>query len=156
MSDKPLPFFVAPDARVAEWMVKKLLELGIPSEVRPYTPETTTDPLTGATTMSDPAGFDVVVTDPTKLAEARKLLEDQRSEVEALREARAARTGTVAAECEECGKSSTWPAAAMGTTENCPHCSGYMDIPDPDDDWGDLDVGEDVDDEKQTDGENSP
>jgi hypothetical protein len=31
----------------------------------------------------------------------------------------------------------------MGTTENCPHCTQYMDIPDPDDDWGDVDFGTD-------------
>ena len=30
----------------------------------------------------------------------------------------------------------------MGTTEVCPHCAGYMDIPDPDDDWSDVDFGE--------------
>lgn len=143
MSDNPLPFFVAPDIRVANWMVSKLLELGIPAEVRPDTPQTSVDPLTGATTMAEPDGFEVVVTDPTKLEAARKAMEDQRAEVEARRDARAARTGAVTAECEECGKASTWPAAAMGTTENCPHCSAYMDIPDPDDDWGDLDVGAD-------------
>jgi hypothetical protein len=142
VSDKPLPFFVAPDIRVATWVVNKLLEIGIPAEVKPDIPATTVDPLTGATSMADPAGFEVVVTDPSKLEEARKLLEDQRAEVEARREARAARTGTVTAECEECGKSSTWPASVMGTTENCPHCTAYMDIPDPDDDWADLDVGD--------------
>ena len=143
MSDKPLPFYVAPDVRVAEWVVSKLLEMGIPAEVKPDIPATTVDPLTGATMMADPAGFEVVVTDPSKLEEARKVLADQKDEVEARRAARAARTGTVTAECEECGKESTWPAAAMGTTETCPHCTAYMDIPDPDDDWGDLDVGAD-------------
>jgi hypothetical protein len=142
MADNPLPFFTAPDVRVATWMVNKLLEMGIPAEVRPDIPTTTVDPLTGATTMADPTRFEVVVTDPAKLEEARKVLEDQRAEVEARREARAARTGTVSAECEDCGKTSTWPASAMGTTESCPHCTAYMDVPDPDDDWGDLDVGD--------------
>jgi hypothetical protein len=30
----------------------------------------------------------------------------------------------------------------MGTTEVCRHCGGYMDIPDPDEDWSDVDFGE--------------
>jgi hypothetical protein len=30
----------------------------------------------------------------------------------------------------------------MGTTENCPKCEAYMDIPDPDDDWSGVDIGE--------------
>ena len=51
------------------------------------------------------------------------------------------RTGTVTVACEDCGKSSDWPATAMGTTEVCPHCAGYMDVPDPDEDWSDVDFG---------------
>ena len=75
---------------------------------------------------------------PEHVAPARQALIGQAEEVAAVRKAkekRSARTGTVTAVCDECGKSSEWPAAAMGTTENCPHCSQYMDIPDPDDDW---------------------
>ena len=32
----------------------------------------------------------------------------------------------------------------MGTTETCPHCGAYIDIPDPDDDstWADVDFGQ--------------
>ncbi len=52
----------------------------------------------------------------------------------------------MAAVCEECGKSSEWPAEVMGTTETCPHCQAYMDIPDPDDDWSGVDFGESEDD----------
>jgi hypothetical protein len=59
-----------------------------------------------------------------------------------IRDQRSNRTGTVTAVCEECGKSSEWPATIMGTTETCPHCAAYMDIPDPDDDWAEVDVGE--------------
>ena len=54
----------------------------------------------------------------------------------------AKRTGTVTATCEDCGKSSGVAAAKMGTTEVCPHCGGYMDIPDPEEDWSDVDFGE--------------
>jgi hypothetical protein len=36
----------------------------------------------------------------------------------------------------------------MGTTETCPHCTGYMDIPDPDDDWSGVDFGDPEGEEK--------
>jgi hypothetical protein len=29
----------------------------------------------------------------------------------------------------------------MGTTETCPKCGAYMDVPDPDDDWSGVDFG---------------
>jgi hypothetical protein len=93
-------------------------------------------------------GLEVRVIDPAKAEDARKLLAEQ---AEAVREARAAavrraeRTGTVIATCEECGKTSQWPAAAMGTTEYCPNCTAYMDIPDPEENWDDVDFGAEED-----------
>ena len=58
-----------------------------------------------------------------------------------IRQRRASRTGTVTATCEECGKASEWPAVDMGSTQECPHCARYMDVPDPDEDWSDVDFG---------------
>ena len=82
--------------------------------------------------------------DVAKVEDARKLLSDAAAHRAAARDPRPAakRTGTVTAVCEECGKSSEWPATAMGTTETCPHCTAYMDIPDPEDDWSEVDFGE--------------
>jgi hypothetical protein len=37
----------------------------------------------------------------------------------------------------------------MGTTEVCPHCGAYMDVPDPDDDWSDMDFGQPEDAESE-------
>ena len=39
--------------------------------------------------------------------------------------------------CDECGKSSQWPAAKKGSVQNCPHCRAYIDIGDDVefDDW---------------------
>jgi hypothetical protein len=151
MADKsPLSVFVAPDVRLASWVVDMLLKWGIPADVKADIPATTVDPLTGATMMADPTGFEVIVTDPAKVDEAKKMLAERIEEMQALearREARANREGTVTAVCEECGKSSDWPASAMGSTENCPHCTAYMDIPDPEDDWADFDAGADEDEE---------
>ena len=89
--------------------------------------------------------FEVWVTDPEHAEPARALVAEQREGVAALREReakRAGRTGAVTAVCEECGKSSDWPAAEMGKTQECPHCGLYMDVPDPDEDWSGVDFEE--------------
>jgi rRNA maturation protein Nop10 len=137
----PRTVFVAENARIADAVIQLLAASGIPAELAAPGPQTSSA-LTG---MSDaPADeFPIVVTDPTKLTDARELLATAAtmSAVRAIREKRATRTGTVTATCEDCGKSSDWPAPAMGTTEVCPHCGAYMDIPDPDEDWSDVDFG---------------
>jgi hypothetical protein len=143
---KPIPVFLAPNLRVAGVLAEWLTEKGIAADVRAEMPKPTVDALTGATVMADPTGVEVVVLDPGQEEEAKQLLADRIAEVDELRarrEARAAREGTVAAVCEECGKSSDWPASAMGSTQDCPHCTAFMDVPDPDDEWADLDVGAD-------------
>jgi rRNA maturation protein Nop10 len=95
-----------------------------------------------------PEDFEIRVTDPKQADAAKELLTEAVAAgmKKAIREKRAARTGTTTATCEDCGKPSDWPASAMGTTEVCPHCGGYMDIPDPEeDDWSGVDFGEDED-----------
>jgi hypothetical protein len=152
MADKsPLSVLTAPDVRFATWVANYLTELGIRADVKPDIPPPNLDPLSGIMTMADPAGFEVVVADPACANEARRLLAERIDEWKALyakRAARAAREGTMSVECEECGESSDWPASAMGSTENCPSCSAYMDIPDPEDDWADFDAGADEDEAK--------
>jgi rubrerythrin len=46
----------------------------------------------------------------------------------------------VAAECEECGTSTGFPAAQRGSVQECPHCGAYVDVGMEDDDWS---AGED-------------
>lgn len=141
---KPISVYLAPDVRVAAWLVERLIEAGVVADIRADVPKPSVDPLTGATQMADPTGVEVVIADPEKEGEARQLIEDRMADLEALRAkraARAAREGTVPAVCEECGESSDWPAAEMGSTQDCPHCGAFLDVPDPDDEWADLDVG---------------
>jgi hypothetical protein len=152
MADRdPRTVFVAENARVADAVIQLLAAHGIPAEIeQPAPPESSA--LTGMS--SEPAEeFPILVTDPKKLSDARELLTgaENLAAVRAEAAKRAARTGTVTATCEECGKPSEWPAAVMGTTEVCPHCSAYMDIPDPDEDWSGVDFGEaeDENDEKK-------
>jgi hypothetical protein len=80
-------------------------------------------------------GIEVWVTDLADADQARQLLAERAAEMQA----KANRTGTVEARCEECGIVSTFPAAEQGTIQYCPRCAATMDVPDPDDDW---DVGE--------------
>lgn len=135
--------FTAESAHVAEAVVKLLAENDIPAEIVTGGPKTASDALTGATELVQTDSFPVVVTDPAKTKAALDLLATAQTmaAVKAVRERRANRTGTVSAVCEDCGKASEWPAQAQGTTEVCPHCGGYMDIPDPDEDWSGVDFG---------------
>lgn len=135
--------FTAESAHVAGEVVKLLANNDISAEVSTGGVKTSTDALTGATGLAETFEYPVAVTDPAKRKAALELLatEQTAAAVKAIRERRANRTGTVSATCEDCGKASDWPAQAQGTTDLCPHCGGYMDIPDPDDDWSGFDVG---------------
>jgi len=126
---------------LADWLTEK----GFPAE--PVMPENVAAP--GDVLGMSPetfTGFEVRVAKEEHVEPARLALEEAKEEVTAIREKRkkrAERTGTVTAVCEDCGKSSEWPASAMGTTETCPHCTAYLDVPDPDENWDDVDFSED-------------
>jgi hypothetical protein len=139
-----LTVFVAESSQVADAVVALLASAGIAAETVIPPPEVMVEPLPGVTAMAGGSEILVRVPNAAQVADARGLIDSAVTAgvVKAIREKRANRTGTVVAECEECGAKSEWPAAAMGTTETCPHCLAYMDIPDPDDDWANVDVGE--------------
>jgi hypothetical protein len=130
--------------KVAETVIEWLAAEGIAAELIVPRSSTTSDPLTGLTDTAPEAELEVRVIDSAKVEDARKLLSDAQrtARLREIRDQRSKRTGTVTAVCEDCGKSSEWPASAMGTTETCPHCTGYMDIPDPEDDWDGVDFGQ--------------
>jgi hypothetical protein len=140
----PATVFVAENPRIAEAVIQLLAAGNIEAEATTAGPRAETDAVTGLTEVVGPDEYEIRVLDPAKVEEARTLLASAASAaaVAAIRQKRASRTGTVTATCEECGKSSEWPASAMGTTDFCPYCQAYMDIPDPDDDWSDVDFGE--------------
>ena len=146
----PRTVFLAESAALADAVIQLLAGNGIPAEIEQLPPPPTSA-LTGFAEEA-PEEYPILVTEPTKVEDARELLAraEKIADVRARVAKRAERTGTVTATCEDCGKSSEWPATAMGTTEICPHCSGYMDIPDPEEDWSDVDFGapeEDAEDE---------
>jgi len=140
----PRAVLVTDSHKVAQTVVEWLAAEQIAAELIQPKSSATTDPLTGLSEEPAAEEFEVRVLDLAKVEDARKMLSDAQrtARLHELREQRARRAGTVTAVCEDCGKSSEWPAAAMGTTETCPHCTAYMDIPDPDDDWDGVDFGE--------------
>ena len=54
----------------------------------------------------------------------RQLAQRRRDESEKLQKG----NPTLVATCEECGKSSVFPATQNGTVQECPHCAAYMDV----------------------------
>ena len=140
----PDTVFVAESLPIAEAVIQYLAAHDIPAEAFSSATHVDSEPVTGVSEVSAGEQFEVRVTDLSKLDLARKFLlsEESAAIVRFVRAKRLQRTGTVTVTCEECGKSSTWPASSMGTTEHCPHCMNYLDVPDPDDDWSGVDFGE--------------
>lgn len=135
---------------VAEWLTEK----GFPAEVvRPDAAATPGDSL--GLSPETGAGIEVRVLSVEHVEPAKKAIEEQKeaiAEIRSREEKRAARTGTIDAVCEECNKPSQWPASLMGSTQDCPHCGAYMDIPDPEENWDEMDfeAGEGDDEPKES------
>jgi hypothetical protein len=139
MDSDPRCVYVAEDRALAEAVVGWLAAQGIPAEVmdRPAP-----DGLEGLGALSgfSAAAQEVWVSDSSASHRARQLLVEHEQKLRAKREDR---VGAVDVVCEECGETTAFPAAEQGTVQECPHCQAFLDVPDPDEDWGD-DFGEDV------------
>src|SRR5215213_8635507 len=102
MSDErdPRTVFVAESNRLADAVIELLAANNIPAEIGPVAP-VETSALTGES--SAPEEFPILVTDPTKVEDARTLLSraEQYPEVRAVLDKRASRSGTVTATCED-------------------------------------------------------
>jgi hypothetical protein len=99
-------------------------------------------PLSAAT-----AGVEVWVTDPERAAEAIRLLGERALELVTQRPS----GPPVEVVCEECGKTSTFPAEQRGSVQNCPHCSAYLDVEPADPTEQSQGPGEDEDESQGTD-----
>lgn len=147
----PRCVFPAADLASANAVADLLGRRGFPCEVVPPPMVPPAGDALGFTEPPPPV-VEVRVIDVDQAAAARQAIADEREAVREVQDRlrrRAERTGVMGATCEECGKPSDWPAAQAGTTQDCPHCGAYMDIPDPEGDgWDDVDFGaEDGDDE---------
>ncbi len=138
----PKCVFVGKDGATANLIAGILIGAGFPAEVMNEATLGGFEGITGLVPGFSHKGVEVWVVDPAHIEPAKQLLDEELKAVEAEKQRRANRTGTVTVACEECSKSSDWPSSEMGTTVTCPHCGAYMDIPDPDDQWSDVDFGE--------------
>jgi hypothetical protein len=137
----PQTILVAEEFATANALAEWLTEKGFPAEVvRPSAAATPGDSL--GLSPETGAGIEVRLMSLEHMEPAKQAIAEQKeaiAEIRSREEKRAARTGTVEAVCEDCGKSSTWAASEMGTTQDCPHCHNYMDIPDPEENWDEAD-----------------
>jgi hypothetical protein len=136
----PKCVFVADNFGQADIVANWLDEHGIPAQVmNQATLGGLVSPL-----LTPAVGVEVWVVDPAHAPEAIRLLGER-----ALADVAKERTGApVAVVCEECGASSTFPASCRDTVQDCPHCSAFLDVVDPDEDDGAAPVDEfDNDDE---------
>jgi hypothetical protein len=137
----PKCVFVGKDGASANMIAGILDGAGFPAQVMNEATLGGFEGITGLVPGFSHKGVEVWVLNPEHAEPAKAFLDEEIKAAEAEKARRASRTGTVTATCEDCGKASEWPAGTMGTTEICPHCGGYMDIPDPDEDWSDVDFG---------------
>ena len=75
-----------------------------------------------------------VCVDRCKLEQARLLVESyDRDEHQRMSRSTisSVETDFVAVVCEECGKKTPFPASQRGTLQECPHCSAYVDVGEP-------------------------
>jgi hypothetical protein len=70
---------------------------------------------------------------------ARTLADEHVAKLAAERSERENRQGNIEVVCEDCHKTSIFPASLQGTIQDCSHCRATLDVPDANDDW---DVGE--------------
>ena len=79
--------------------------------------------------------------DESNVEAAQPLLADYEHEVVRRRAtvnaAQAAETGSIDVVCEECEKTTAFPASKKGTTQDCSHCGAYVDVGDEPYDWAD-------------------
>lgn len=130
--------YVANTVDTAQQVAAWLSEAGVPAEVTDHRELGDAESLTGIM-HDDPRQVEVWVVNVEQITEAQSLLVAMADELESKIQVMTVPTGNVTAVCEECGKSSEFPAAERGTVQTCPHCHKWIDIPAPDDDW---DVGD--------------
>ena len=127
-----------PDRRTAALIADWLTERGFPAEATVLGLRNPSELLREG--QSAPV-VEVRVIDLHHAKGARELLSANAAGLAALHEHQTNRLLSVVVTCEECGKTSTWSGEDLGTTQDCPHCLAYMDVPHPDEKWHDEDFG---------------
>jgi hypothetical protein len=89
-------------------------------------------------------GLEVWVNDPADAPEADRLLAEHEAAL-TQQAAEAEQRQPTQVVCEDCGKSSLFPADQYGTTQDCPHCGAYLDVVEPGSLSDEPDEGEEAD-----------
>jgi hypothetical protein len=74
--------------------------------------------------VTDPEGIEIYVKDEETAQTARKLLKEHDQE-----KGKAHHPGSVEMTCDSCGTKTRFSADTRGTTQECPECGAYMDVP---------------------------
>ena len=77
---------------------------------------------------------------------AELLTRFEQSKNERLAERHAGSNGMIEAMCENCERGSMFPVALIGSTQDCPHCGGFLDVGEtdwPGDNEWDIEIDED-------------
>lgn len=77
--------------------------------------------------VTDPEGVGVFVADEAAAERAVELLTEH--DKVTTKGSDTGGGGTVSFKCEGCGGAATFPVALKGTTQECPHCGAYVDVP---------------------------
>lgn len=73
-------------------------------------------------------GFEVCVDDASQAEEARALLRDHFDSVARQKDAAPA-DQSIQVKCEQCGRTSEFPAARCGSVQACSHCGASVEVP---------------------------
>jgi hypothetical protein len=135
MHRDPRCVYIADSPTLAEIVVGWLDDQNIPAQVMN---PATLGGLLGLTPWSptgvSSTGIEVWVDDPAQAPLAlQRLAEHEQFRTE--KTAPADSDAKVEAVCEECGQENTFPAQQRGTTQECSHCGGYIDVPGEEEEW---------------------
>lgn len=122
MTSEPICVRRTATVEEADMIVAWLVERGVQSMVMDRD-----NPGVMAFGVTDEEGIAVCVADSETADRAEALLDEHDKEA-------AARTadpsaGPIEAVCEDCGKTSTFPATTSGTVQECNHCGCHVDVP---------------------------
>ncbi len=119
--------FVAANAAEAAVVANWLEHEGVPAQVMDRMTLGGLDGLNAWTGVSA-RGIEVWALREDLVGRARELLAEYKDTESAMLVEKSAR-GPVSAQCEDCGRASVFAGDRRGKTEVCPHCGGYVDVP---------------------------
>jgi hypothetical protein len=85
-------------------------------------------------------GIEVWVKDAGDIERARTLLAGHEAALQAKAKVLADDATPVDVVCEDCGKTTRFPAAQRGSVQSCSVCAAFIDVPGDDEDWSEAEA----------------